>query len=378
MYEIIFLLLVLLVVLFFSFGFIWKIDNLNKKIEEQNEKLEDQNHTIISQMEAIKEQNKTIAEQNKNIAKKENKILKQGTSIGKLHDTLTKTNENFNKAIESLNNKIKKNEDDIKKLKEENSAIRISFSLQKNLNNQISIYSRKKIMILENHYQRIINSYKLLYFRKMSNLILEYLFEKYNQYFAKTDNFFLDETKPEEKQRKLAIIGVSNRYNEISSINKNLINLIIDYLMYMKDITSSIIHISKSDYKIQIEILSEYIGKEIENTDGNYYISSLDLINLLFDDKEKEQENCGNKNITITNNNEDEEEILPKKLGNNKVKNQNFSEDISTIGISDNSEENKNGKLSLQNKSNMENNKLKIGDSLNNNNIKKITSYQKI
>ena len=224
MYEIIFLLLVLLVVLFFSIGFIWKIDSLNKKIEEQNkkleeknekleeqnEKLEDQNHTIISQMEAIKEQNKTIAEQNKNIAKKENKILKQGTSIGKLHDTLTKTNENFNKVIESLNNKIINNEDDIKKLKEENSAIWISFSLQKNLNNQISIYSRKKIMILENQYQRIINSYKLLYFRKMSNLILEYLFEKYNQYFAKTDNFFFDETKPEEKQRKFAIIGVSN------------------------------------------------------------------------------------------------------------------------------------------------------------------------
>jgi len=46
--------------------------------------------------------------------------------------------------------------------------------------------------------------------------------------------------------------------------------------MYMKDITS----ISKANYDIQIEILSEYIGKEIENIDGKYYISSSDLINL--------------------------------------------------------------------------------------------------
>ena len=166
-------------------------------------------------------------------------------------------------------------------------------------------------MILENQYQRIINSYKLLYFRKMSNLILEYLFEKYNQYFAKTDNIFLDETKPEEKRKKFAIIGASNKCNEISSINKNLVNLIIDYLMYMKDITS----ISKANYDIQIEILSEYIGKEIENIDGKYYISSSDLINILFDDKSNINEKKHVKKVNINDKKQDlskKEDILQK------------------------------------------------------------------
>ena len=153
-------------------------------------------------------------------------------------------------------------------------------------------------MVLENQYTRIINSYKLLYFRKMSNLILEFLFEKYNKYFSKTDNIFCDKTKPKDKQRYFAIIGVSEKYNDILSINKNTINLIIDYLMYMKDITSSIIHNSNVDYNIQIEILSEYIGKKIENVDGKYYISSSDLINLLFDEKEKEKEQKDDGNNT--------------------------------------------------------------------------------
>ena len=133
----------------------------------------------------------------------------------------------------------------------------------------------------------------------MSNLILEYLFIKYNKYFLKTDSVFYFKTKPKDKQRNFAIIGVSKGYNEISSIPKNIANLIYDYLMNMKDITSSIIHISRVDYNLQIGILSEYIGKEIENIDGKYYISSSDLINLLFDDKENdiEQKDDGNKNI---------------------------------------------------------------------------------
>ena len=79
----------------------------------------------------------------------------------------------------------------------------------------------------------------------MSNFILEFLFNNYNKYFGKTGNIFLDETKPKDKQRSFAIIGVSNKYNDINAVNKNTVNLIIDYLMYMKDITSSIIHISK-------------------------------------------------------------------------------------------------------------------------------------
>ncbi len=348
MYDIIFILILLVIFVFIDIYINKKIDNQDKKIEDQKKQLEAQNLEIKKQMNEIEKQNKAIEKQNKAIAKqnkeiekqnkviakqnkaiaklnkaiakqkkkilkKENKILKQGISIEKLDDIITETNEKFSKEISSLNNKL--------------DNLKIIFLLEENLNTQINIYFRKKIVMLENQYQRIINSYKLLYFRNIPNLILEFLFKKYNQYFSKTESIFCDKSKPKDKQRNFSIIGVSNRYNHILSINKNIVNLIIDYLMYMKDIASSIIPISKVDYNVQIEILSEYIGKEIENFDGKYYISSSDLINLLFDDQENE------------NDIDDEEGILPIKL-----RNKNFSEDISTIGISENSEENKNGK----------------------------------
>ena len=70
--------------------------------------------------------------------------------------------------------------------------------------------------------------------------------------------------------------------------------------MYIKDVSSSIIHISKKNYHFQIEILSEYIGKQItkDEKDDKYYINSLDLINILFDNFEISYEQ---KNYNIIN-----------------------------------------------------------------------------
>ena len=250
---------------------------------------------------------------------------------------------NQSKRIEEQNKELVK---EINSLKEKNlnqenklNDLCISVSLQKNLNNQISIYSKKKIALLENKYSRIINSYKLLYFRKMSNLILEYLFKTYNEYFSKTDANFIDMTKPIDKQRPFAIIGVGNNYDGILSVKKYLINFTIDYLMYVKDITSSIINISKNNYKIQIEILSQYIGKEIEQIKDKYYISSSDLINLLFDVELKENK------LNEKNKDNNEKGIISVNIKNDKEKINNVSEDASTKGISENSE---NGKLSIK------------------------------
>ena len=250
---------------------------------------------------------------------------------------------NQGKRIEEQNKELVK---EINSLKEKNlnqenklNDLCISVSLQKNLNNQISIYSKKKIALLENQYSRIINSYKLLYFRKMSNLILEYLFKTYNEYFSKTDAYFIDMTKPIDKQRPFAIIGIGNNYDGILSVKKYLINFTIDYLMYVKDITSSIINISKNNYKIQIEILSQYIGKEIEQIKDKYYISSSDLINLLFDVELKENK------LNEKNKDNNEKGIISVNIKNDKEKINNVSEDVLTKGITENSE---NGKLSIK------------------------------
>ena len=79
----------------------------------------------------------------------------------------------------------------------------------------------------------------------MSNLILEDIIKQYNDNLCKTDDIFLNEEKPNEKQKKFSIIIVRKDVDNIKGIEKNLINLIIDFLMYIKDVCSSIIHISK-------------------------------------------------------------------------------------------------------------------------------------
>lgn len=98
----------------------------------------------------------------------------------------------------------------------------------------------------------------------MSNLILNYLFSKYKKCFSKKDKIFYNEDKPKDKQKPFCIIGVNENCDSINKVHKKLINLIIDFLMFMKDLLSSIIHLEESNNKIQIGILSEYIWKEIE------------------------------------------------------------------------------------------------------------------
>ena len=103
----------------------------------------------------------------------------------------------------------------------------------------------------------LLNSYKILYFRKISNIILDIILKNYNSSLYKTEKIFIDETKPKYKQNYFPIIIAKEN---IKNIEINKINLLLDYLMFVKDFTSSFIHlVEKCD--IQIEILFDLFGK---------------------------------------------------------------------------------------------------------------------
>ena len=126
-----------------------EIEKQNKEIEKQNKEIEKHNNTIKSQLNALEEQNKIISEQNKIIIKKAGKIFKQGTSIDNLHNKLKTSNEKYDEDIKSLYKKINNNENKLNDLW-------ISLSLEKNLNNQIRIFSRKNVTIVENQYKNLL------------------------------------------------------------------------------------------------------------------------------------------------------------------------------------------------------------------------------
>ena len=278
----------------------------------------------------------------------------------------------------------------IKELKKQINDLGISSYLQKALNKNLKNFSEKKMAFLEKQYHKIMNSYKILYYREISNLILKRLFKIHGANFSKTKAIFKNDEKTEYKQKKFPIICVGKSFDKILNVDKYLINLIIDFLMYMKDFTSSIIHLPELSDMLQIEILSQYIGHKVENINNKYYINSKELINLMFPqdninnkilDKPSIQNNLNINNIdnNIDNNIYNNQEI--SKIINNNIlpkKNINEQKEYSTE-ISDNS---KNGKGNSHENQNGKNDFSKVGQrnndkkDLNNNNIPYINNQK--
>ena len=267
--------------------------------------------------------------------------------------------------VQSRKNLKKKNEEDlqrdkqIEELKKQINNFAISNYLEKALNKNVIAFSEKKMAVLEEQYHKIMNSYKILYFRKMSNLILNYLFESYGKMFVKTRPIFYNNEKPDYKKNKFPIIFVDKKIDNILKVDKYLINLIIDYLMYMKDFTSAIIHLSDIKYNVQIEILSQYIGHEIEMKDDKYYLSTEELINIMFQQEKTDSKPIINKNLNINNNHE---------INNNKneISTEN-SENVTSVN--DYSPQNQNRKSSILGKIVPKNKKINVSN--NNNNYEK-------
>ena len=162
------------------------------------------------------------------------------------------------------------------------------------INNLKHFINKQIINNLVRKNNMLLNSYKILYFRKISNIILDIILKNYNSSLYKTEKIFIDDTKPKYKQNFFPIIIAKEK---IKNIEINKINLLLDYLMFVKDFTSSFIHlVEKCD--IQIEILFDLFGKgEIKKENDNYLISSSFLINSLFNEEVNENNKRINEEI---------------------------------------------------------------------------------
>ena len=287
---------------------------------------------------------------------------------------LVKQNFYFKEIIQKQNEENYERDNKIKELKKQINDFGISSYLQKALNKNLKTFSEKKMSFLDEQYHRIMNSYKILYFRKISNLILDHLFKIHGTKFSKTEAIFLNNEKPEFKQNKFPIICVDKSFDKIQNVDKYLINLIIDFLMYMKDFTSSIIHLSELSYNFQIEILSQYIGHKVEIIDNKYYINTEELINLMFPENntnnklKDEQSIKKNLNINIIDNNHEISTTINNNISlkNNINEPEEYSTEISDNGKSGNgySRQNQNGKSEFS-KNGQRNNEKKDSNNIN-------------
>jgi len=152
---------------------------------------------------------------------------------------------------------------------------------------------------------RLLNTYKIFYFRKIANLILDNIVKIHKDLLYKTEGIFSNFNKPISKNKGFSII-ISK--DDINGVKMNIINLLIDFLMYVKNITSSVIH-HAAKFPIQIEILYSILDKgQIKKEGDNYIINSLELLNILFSkNNEIMKDDEVDKNKRDNSNNQSEE-----------------------------------------------------------------------
>ena len=233
--------------------------------------------------------------------------------------------------------------------------------LKKELNDKFKVIEldlfihSKEINNLKRKNNILLNSYKILYFRKISNVILDLILRKYNLCLYKTEKIFIDESKPKYKQIYFPIIIAKEK---IKNIEMNTINLLIDFLMFVKDLTSSVIHLVEK-FEIQIEILFEIFDKDkIKIEQNDYFISSSLLINTLFGKGNKSiEKNEINNHINNLNSIKTEKNITNKTIDNILSKFENNKEksdenNSSENGLSTIDERNSNDKNAIGNSNN--------------------------
>ena len=119
---------------------------------------------------------------------------------------------------------------------------------------------------------------------------------------------------------------------EINKIPKNKINQIIDFLMFLEEKCSNIIHFSDKSSVLQFESLTEILGGKISKTEKSY-LNATQALSILFDDL-----NVFQQNISIIN--------LSDKDDENTLLNQ-IKEELNKIKIEKLNEETKNNEINL-------------------------------
>jgi len=216
---------------------------------------------------------KEIIGQEKN--KEENKLIL-------LEKKVTEMTQKLN-DVEGMKAKMNKMETENKEMKAKVNKVEEKMKIT-DLNLMIQ---NKEINILKLKNNIFLNSFKILYFRKIANILLNEIFINYKEQFYETPKIFIDKQKPAYLAKPFSIIIAKNPINKFKMNN---INLLIDYLMFVKDFTSSFIHIEKKN-TVQTEILfSIFQEKNIikDEKSNEYLIDSSILINTVLGEQEKE------------------------------------------------------------------------------------------
>ena len=263
---------------------------------------------------------------NKNQATKEINLInnQMKEKIDELNKQMKKKTDELNKQMKDKADELKKEAEDLKnkqiqyekELKVQKELIRHSNVQTFLLNELIDNNTRNsdyKNDLLNKQYYFLLSCYRILFFRKLANTILETLFEGENQSsYYKTGFNFIDESKPKNLQLEFKLIIAKC---DIKNVPMNEVNLLIDFYMFIKDKCSDVIHISDKNALFNLDLIIQILGEKEEitkNKNNDYILSSFQVINLLFN----KSDNFDKENTLLKYKINEEENKLEKNTDN--------------------------------------------------------------
>ena len=273
------------------------VQNLKNVVKEQDDKMKKQDKKIKEQNDKMKKQDKKIKEQNDKIKEQYNKIENQNIIINIMND----------------------------------------------IDNQKDIYYKNKINGINKKVKLIMNSYKILYMRKLANLLLQKIYKKYSHFLGKT---YIEYGNKKEK-KKVDVIAVLPNIKKLDTVESYNINLLIDFLRFVWKKCSTGIHINDENFPFQKEILYEYLNpvkkinnKKIVNNNLEKSMKIKEIINLIFEENNERDENSENIKILESDlvkeiKNKIKEGLILNKTEENINKINFEEEDILTISSSE-------------------------------------------
>ena len=309
------------------------IENIIKNIEEKQNK---EKNKVVKESQQKSMRNKIEIERHE---KKETKKEETYLDIEKEKAKNDGEENVIPKILEVLNN-LTRDVQNLKNVVENQNKI---INIMNDIDNQKDIYYKNKINGINKKVKLIMNSYKILYMRKLANLLLQKIYKKYSHCLGKT---YIEYGNKKEK-KKVDVIAVLPNIKKLDTVESYNINLLIDFLRFVWKKCSTGIHINDENFPFQKEILYEYLNpvkkinnKKIVNNNLEKSMKIKEIINLIFEENNERDENSENIKILESDlvkeiKNKIKEGLIMNKTEENINKINFEEEDILTISSSE-------------------------------------------
>ena len=244
----------------------------------------------------------------------------------------------------SLEEKVRELTNELIHFKEENAKriqeidnLKISINIMAQINDQRDILYKTNMNYINNNMRLLLNSYKMLYMRKLANLILEQIYLKYSDDLGKG--------RVQVGKAKHNIIALHPNSMKKYKRDYYQINLVIDFLRFIWDKCSDAIHLKDKNFPLVKELFYEYL-KPLESSSNNVKvdvtkgIDVYDLIEIIFSNRDDKKSKRG-KSQTRDNNLENAIKKLLQSEKKYKTTDKNTNEDTLVIQLSDSDDLNK-------------------------------------